>query len=64
MFLFSIAVHSPFTCEYILLLYDGLLPLPHRDSDPDPGTDIHPRNGYSNNLVSGSGLESESESEK
>ena len=32
------------------------------DSDPDASMDVHPKNGYSNDRESGSGLESESES--
>ena len=38
---------------YILLeQYNGLITLPDRYLDPDLGTDIHPKNGYSNDLGS------------
>ena len=37
----------------------GLFTFPDTDLDSDPGTDIHPQNGYSKNQ--GSGSESESE---
>ena len=40
----------------------GLFTLPGTDSDPDPGADIHPKNGYSNDQGSRSRLNSESES--
>ena len=40
----------------------GLFTLPGTDSDPDPGTDIHHKNGYSNDQGSRSRLNSESES--
>ena len=43
---------------YVYSQFYGLFTL----LDPDPGMDIRPKNGYSNNLESGSRLESESES--
>ena len=40
----------------------GLFTLPGTESDHDPGIDIRPKNGYSNDWGSGSELESESKS--
>ena len=42
-----------------MIIY-GLFTLPNADSDPDLGTDIDRKNGYSKDRGSGSGLGSES----
>ena len=54
-------IHGEFCddSEYFRFLHsNGLCTLSDMDSDPDPGTNIHPQNEYSNNWRSRSGSES------
>ena len=46
--------------RYVWTRLYGLITLPDTDSDPDPGSDMHPRNGNSNDWGSAFILESES----
>ena len=51
--------------QFLVYLFDrcnGLFTLPDTDTDPDPCTDIHPKNECSNNWGFGSGSESKSKS--